>query len=51
AASVSGFYLSHPEATYFGLGKIDDSQVADYAERKGWSEAEARRWLSPNLVS
>ena len=51
AASVSGFYFSHREATYFGLGKIDDSQVKDYAARKGWPEAEARRWLSPNLVS
>ena len=51
AASVSGFYFSHPDATYFGLGKIDDGQVADYAARKGWSEAMARRWLSPNLVS
>ena len=51
AASVSGFYFSHPEASYFGLGKINDSQVKDYAARKGWPEAEARRWLSPNLVS
>ena len=35
AASVSGFYFSHREATYFGLGKIDDSQVKDYARERG----------------
>lgn len=49
AAAVSGFYFSHPESKYFGVGKIAEDQVADYAERKGWSKEEAERWLSPNL--
>jgi 5-methyltetrahydrofolate--homocysteine methyltransferase len=48
-AAVSGFYFSHPESRYFGLGKIDRDQVEDYAERKGWSMAEAERWLAPAL--
>jgi 5-methyltetrahydrofolate--homocysteine methyltransferase len=48
-SSVSGFYFSHPEARYFGLGKIEKDQVEDYAVRKGWSLAEAERWLAPNL--
>lgn len=49
AASVSGWYLSHPEAKYFGLGKIAPDQVADYARRKGMSIPEAERWLAPVL--
>ena len=49
ASSVSGFYLSHPQAKYFGLGKIGRDQVEDYARRKGWTVAEAERWLAPNL--
>lgn len=49
ASSVSGFYLSHPEAQYFAVGKIDRDQVADYARRKGMSVADAERWLAPNL--
>ncbi|MCB0221633.1 MAG: hypothetical protein KDH09_18180, partial [Chrysiogenetes bacterium] len=49
AAAVSGLYFAHPKAQYFGLGKIQRDQVADYAERKGWSLEEAERWLSPNL--
>jgi len=49
AASVSGFYFSHPESTYFGLGKIDKDQVESYAERKGMTIEEVERWLSPNL--
>jgi 5-methyltetrahydrofolate--homocysteine methyltransferase len=49
AASVSGFYFSHPESRYFGLGKIDRDQLEDYAGRKGWTVQEAERWLSPNL--
>ena len=49
AASVSGYYFSHPEARYFGLGKIGPDQVADYAARKGMDLAEAERWLAPNL--
>ncbi len=48
-SSVSGFYFSHPEARYFGVGKIEKDQVEDYAIRKGWSLAEAERWLAPNL--
>ena len=48
-ASVSGFYFSHPESQYFVVGRIGRDQVADYAERKGWTLAEAERWLSPNL--
>ncbi len=48
-AAVSGFYFAHPEARYFGLGKIDKDQVADYAKRKGMDFETAERWLSPNL--
>jgi len=49
AAAVSGWYLSHPEARYFGIGRVGRDQVADYAERKGWTMEEAERWLSPSL--
>ncbi|WP_306670854.1 vitamin B12 dependent-methionine synthase activation domain-containing protein, partial [Endozoicomonas sp. SESOKO3] len=49
AASVSGWYFSHPESKYFGLGKIARDQLASYAERKGMSLEEAERWLRPNL--
>jgi 5-methyltetrahydrofolate--homocysteine methyltransferase len=48
-ASVSGAYFSHPESQYFVVGRLGPDQVADYAERKGWTLAEAERWLSPNL--
>jgi 5-methyltetrahydrofolate--homocysteine methyltransferase len=48
-AAVSGFYFSHPQAHYFGVGQIDRDQVASYAQRKGWSLSEAERWLAPNL--
>jgi 5-methyltetrahydrofolate--homocysteine methyltransferase len=48
-ASVSGVYYGHPEAQYFVVGRLGRDQVADYAERKGWTLAEAERWLSPNL--
>jgi 5-methyltetrahydrofolate--homocysteine methyltransferase len=48
-ASVSGLYFAHPEAHYFGVGKIERDQVADYARRKAWTLAEAERWLSPIL--
>jgi 5-methyltetrahydrofolate--homocysteine methyltransferase len=48
-SSVSGLYLSHPEARYFGVGKIERDQVEDYGRRKGWTRAEAERWLSPIL--
>lgn len=49
AASVSGWYIAHPEARYFGLGKIDKDQVEDYARRKGWDLATAEMWLRPTL--
>ena len=48
-ASVSGLYFSHPHSLYFGVGKIEADQVADYAKRKGMTQAEAERWLSPIL--
>ncbi len=48
-AAVSGFYFSHPQSHYFGVGKIDRDQVASYAQRKGLSLAETERWLAPNL--
>tara|TARA_A100001391_G_scaffold199272_1_gene182003 strand:- start:948 stop:1409 length:462 start_codon:yes stop_codon:yes gene_type:complete len=50
AASVSGLYFSHPDSRYFAVQKIADDQLKDYAERKGWSGDEARRWLSPVLA-
>lgn len=50
AASVSGWYFSHPEALYFGLGKIGQEQVEDYAQRKGMPKEEAEKWLRPNLA-
>ena len=50
AAAVSGFYFSHPESKYFGLGKINKDQVEDYAKRKGWTMEKAEKWLSPNLA-
>ncbi len=48
-SSVSGLYFSHQQARYFGVGRIERDQVEDYAARKGWTVAEAERWLSPNL--
>jgi len=49
AASVSGFYLAHPEATYFNVGHIGADQVADFARQQSLPEAAARRALAPNL--
>lgn len=49
AASVSGLYFAHPDSHYFGVGRIERDQVADYAARKGWPLAEAERWLAPIL--
>ena len=49
AASVSGYYFAHPEATYFGLGKIAKDQVKDFATRKGITLEKATKWLHPNL--
>jgi 5-methyltetrahydrofolate--homocysteine methyltransferase len=48
-AAVCGLYFSHPQSAYFGLGKIEQDQVADYAARKGWTVAECERWLAPIL--
>lgn len=50
AAAVSGFYFSHPQSQYFGLGRIDRDQVADYAARKGMDVATVERWLASNLA-
>jgi 5-methyltetrahydrofolate--homocysteine methyltransferase len=50
AAAVSGFYLSHPESTYFAVGKIGRDQLEDYARRSGMSVAEAEKWLAPYLA-
>ena len=49
AASVSGFYIAHPQATYFNVGKIGHDQLADMAQRRGLPEAELERLLAPNL--
>ncbi len=49
-ASVSGYYFSHPDARYFGVGRIHRDQVADYARRKGMDFADMERWLAPNLA-
>ncbi len=49
ASAVSGWYFSHPDSQYFVVGRITKQQVEDYAKRKGWSLAEAERWLAPNL--
>ncbi|PWN68163.1 methionine synthase [Chryseobacterium phosphatilyticum] len=49
-ASVSGYYFGSPHAKYFGLGKITDDQLKDYADRRSCSIQEARKWLSPNLA-
>jgi 5-methyltetrahydrofolate--homocysteine methyltransferase len=50
AAAVAGFYLSHPDADYFAVGKIGRDQVEDYARRKGMRTEEAERWLAPYLA-
>ena len=49
AAAVSGWYFSHPEARYFGVGKIDEDQVRDYATRKNLTLKEAKTRLQPLL--
>lgn len=49
AASVCGWYLAHPQASYFGIGKIENDQVADYAKRKSLPLQEIEKWLSPNI--
>ena len=50
AAAVSGYYFANKEAKYFGLGKITDDQVTDYATRKGITKEKARKWLHPTLA-
>jgi len=50
AASVSGWYFSHPDARYFAVGTVGKDQLEDYARRKGMALDEARRWLAPNLA-
>ncbi|WP_449265836.1 methionine synthase [Ferrovibrio xuzhouensis] len=50
SAAVSGWYFSHPEAQYFGIGRIQRDQVADYARRKDMDLARMERWLAPNLA-
>ncbi|SFQ16125.1 5-methyltetrahydrofolate--homocysteine methyltransferase [Flavobacterium akiainvivens] len=50
AASVSGYYFANPQSKYFGLGKIKEDQVADYAQRRNISLHEATKWLNPNIA-
>ena len=50
AASVSGYYFAHPEAKYFGLGKIKEDQLLDYSKRRSITIDEARKWLNPILI-
>lgn len=47
AASVCGWYFAHPDSKYFGVGKISEDQLMDYARRKGWTGEEALQWLRP----
>ena len=47
ASSVCGWYFSHPQSQYFGVGKIQQDQVNDYAKRKGMPHEEAEKWLRP----
>ena len=49
AASVSGFYLAHPDSRYFAVGRIGSDQLADFAQREGVAIDDARRRLAPNL--
>jgi 5-methyltetrahydrofolate--homocysteine methyltransferase len=48
-AAVSGYYFAHPDARYFGIPRIAEDQLQSYAQRRGISTAEARRWLQPLL--
>ena len=50
ASSVSGYYFGHPESKYFGLGKIKEDQVRDYAQRRNCSYEYAEKWLNPNIA-
>ena len=50
ASSVSGYYFANPESKYFGLGKIKNDQVEDYAKRRNISIEIAAKWLNPNIA-
>jgi len=50
ASSVSGYYFANPQSKYFGLGKIKEDQVIDYAKRRSISTDEATKWLNPNIA-
>jgi 5-methyltetrahydrofolate--homocysteine methyltransferase len=50
AASVCGYYLAHPEASYFNVGHLGIDQIEDYARRKGMTVEEVERWLAPRLA-
>ncbi|MBX9807533.1 MAG: cobalamin-dependent protein, partial [Flavobacteriaceae bacterium] len=50
ASSVSGYYFGNPESKYFGLGKIKEDQVIDYAKRRSISTDKATKWLNPNIA-
>lgn len=45
-AAVSGWYFAHPDSQYFVVGRLARDQIADYARRKGWTQADAERWLA-----
>ncbi len=49
-AAVSGFYFAHPETRYFGVGKVGEDQVAEYADRRGVDTDQIKRWIRPNLA-
>jgi 5-methyltetrahydrofolate--homocysteine methyltransferase len=49
-SSVSGYYFGNPESKYFGLGKIKEDQVIDYAKRRSVSTEVAMKWLNPNIA-
>ena len=50
ASAVAGFYLSHPQSSYFAVGRLGRDQVADYARRRGIGVPEAEKWLAPYLA-
>jgi 5-methyltetrahydrofolate--homocysteine methyltransferase len=50
ASTVSGLYFAHPQAKYFHVEPIGRDQLEDYAARKGWTIAQAEKWLAPALV-
>jgi 5-methyltetrahydrofolate--homocysteine methyltransferase len=50
ASSVCGWYFAHPQSKYFGIGKIEPDQLADYAQRKNMPLDEAEKWLRPVLA-